>query len=155
PQPAHEGVRAFHRTLPGYAPTPLIRRPALARALGVGELYVKYEGERFGLQAFKGLGASWALHRLIAQRAEDRMTVSTASEGNHGRGLAWAARQMGISAVIFLPAGAAPERIENIRGEGAQVVLVEGTYDDAVRRCAVESERAGCRGESAVGCDGH
>lgn len=155
PTPAREPVRAFHRTLPGYAPTPLVRRPALARALGIADLWVKYEGERFGLQAFKGLGGSWALHRLLALRGESLGTVSTASEGNHGRAVAWAARLMGVPCVIFLPAHAAPQRIENIRREGATVVLVDGTYEDAVRQCDRESRERGWQIISDVGYEGY
>lgn len=153
--PMPEGVRAFHRSLPGYAPTPLIRRPALARSLGVGDLYVKYEGTRFGLKAFKGLGGSWALHRLLALRPGSFDTVSTASEGNHGRAVAWAARLMNVPCVIFLPAHAAPERIDNIRGEGAIVVLVDGSYEDAVQECDRVSRDRGWQIISDVGYEGY
>lgn len=155
PTPAREPVQAFHRTLPGYAPTPLIRRPDLARSLGIADLWVKYEGERFGLQAFKGLGGSWALHRLLDARGGNLGTVSTASEGNHGRAVAWAARLMAVPCVIFLPAHAAPQRIENIRREGATVILVDGTYEDAVRRCDTESRERGWQIISDVGYDGY
>lgn len=155
PTPAREPVRAFHRTLPGYAPTPLIRRQRLAQSLGIGDLWVKYEGERFGLQAFKGLGGSWALHRLLATRGGSFTTVSTASEGNHGRAVAWAARLMKVPCVIFLPAHAAPQRIENIRREGATVILVDGTYEDAVHRCDRESRERGWQVISDVGYDGY
>lgn len=151
PLPSREPVRAFHRGLPGYAPTPLIRRPALARSLGLRDLYVKYEGTRFGLMAFKGLGGSWALHRLLATRPGAFSTVSTASEGNHGRAVAWAARLMQVPCVIFLPAHAAPERIANIRGEGATVVLVEGGYEDAVHECDRVSREKGWQIISDVG----
>ena len=81
-------IREFHASLPGYAPTPLIRRRALARRLGVAEAYVKFEGPRFGLGAFKGLGASWAIHRLMERAPRLSPTVSTASAGNHGRAVA-------------------------------------------------------------------
>ena len=155
PTPACEPVRAFHRTLPGYAPTPLIRRQGLARSLGIGDLWVKYEGERFGLQAFKGLGGSWALHRLLTTRAGTFTTVSTASEGNHGRAVAWASRLMKVPCVIFLPAHAAPQRVDNIRREGATVILVDGTYEDAVRRCDVESRERGWQIISDVGYEGY
>ena len=155
PAPVPEGVRAFHRALAGYAPTPLIRRKALARQLGIGDLYVKYEGTRFGLKAFKGLGGSWALHRLLELRPGSFDTVSTASEGNHGRAVAWSARLMKVPCVIFLPAHAAPARIENIRGEGATVVLVDGTYEDAVRECDRVSRERGWQIISDVGYEGY
>ncbi len=155
PLPSTAPVRAFHRSLPGYQPTPLVRRPVLARELGIADLYVKYEGTRFGLGAFKGLGGSWALHRLLETRPGSFTTVSTASEGNHGRAVAWAARLMKVPCVIFLPAHAAPERIENIKGEGATVVLVDGGYEDAVRRCDQESRARGWQIISDVGYDGY
>jgi diaminopropionate ammonia-lyase len=148
-------VQTFHRGLPAYAPTPLIRRPDLASWLGLSELYVKYEGTRFGLQAFKGLGGSWALHRLLTTRPDSFTTVSTASEGNHGRAVAWAARLMNIPAVIFLPVHAAKERIANIEREGATIRLVEGNYEDAVRRCDRESRENGWQIISDVGYDGY
>jgi len=153
--PANAHVRDFHRTLPGYEPTPLIRRPVLAQALGLSELYVKYEGPRFGLGAFKGLGASWALHRLSQLQPGTIATVSAASEGNHGRAVAWAARLQGISCVIFLPSHVATERVENIRREGARVMLVDGSYEDAVHRCDAESRERGWQVISDVGYDGY
>ena len=155
PQPDREPIRSWHRTLPGYAPTPLVRRTALAREIGLADLYIKYEGTRFGLGAFKGLGGSWALHRLLESRPGTFTTVSTASEGNHGRAVAWAARLMEVPCVIFLPAKAAPERIANIRSEGATVVLVEGTYEDAVGRCDRESRERGWQIISDVGYPGY
>jgi diaminopropionate ammonia-lyase len=132
---------AFHRTLPGYAPTPLVALPALAGSLGIGELWVKDEGARFGLGAFKGLGASYAVHQLLATRRPT--TLATATAGNHGRGVAWTARTLGLRAVIFVPGHTVPARIEALRGEGAEVRVVEGTYDDAVRRAAEESAAQG------------
>lgn len=148
-------VRAFHQGLPDYQPTPLIRRPDLAQSLGIAHVYVKYEGPRFGLGAFKGLGGSWALHQLLSTRPGSFTTVSTASEGNHGRAVAWAARLMKVPCVIFLPARAAPERIDNIRREGATVVLVDGIYEDAVRRCDMESRAKGWQIISDVGYAGY
>jgi len=145
--PPRAAVLEFHRSLPEYSPTPLHACPGLARSLGLGNVYVKDESRRFGLKAFKGLGASWALHRFLldcrAAGAPPPPAVATATDGNHGRAVAWAARRAGLPATIFIPAGSAPARIEAIRGEGADAALVEGTYDDAVRRCAEESDRNG------------
>jgi len=155
PAQAPAAVLEYHRSLPGYAPTPLVARPDLARALGIGQLLVKYEATRFGLMAFKGLGASWALHVLRERRGGTLGTVSTASEGNHGRAVAWAARLAGVPCVIFLPARAAPERIDNIRREGARVELVDGSYEDAVRRCDEISAQAGWQIISDVGYPGY
>jgi diaminopropionate ammonia-lyase len=139
--PAADDPGAFHRTLPGYRPTPLVPLPALAGALGIGELWVKDEGARFGLGAFKGLGASFAVHRLSATRRPT--TLATATAGNHGRGVAWTARTLGLRAVIFVPGHTVPARIEALRREGAEVRVVDGTYDDAVRQAAEASAAHG------------
>lgn len=154
PTDSREAVRAFHRALPGYAPTPLHSCPGLAASLGLGTVYIKDEGQRFGLQAFKALGASWALNQ-IRRRHPGPMTVSTATAGNHGRAVAWAARQLGIPAVIFIPAHAAPARVEKIRNEGAQVELVQGSYDQAVQRCAETSAAQGWQVVADVGYEGY
>jgi len=152
--PGREGVRAFHRSLPGYSPTALYACPGLAAALGLGGLLVKDESTRFGIQSFKALGAAWAVHRL-RERRPGPLTVSTATAGNHGRAVAWAARQLGISAVVFIPAHAAPARIDRLRREAARVELVEGTYDDAVRRCAETSATQGWQVVADIGYEGY
>jgi diaminopropionate ammonia-lyase len=141
--PADPAVRAFHRTLPGYAPTPLRDLPGLAHALGVGQLWLKDESRRLGLPAFKVLGASWAMHALVEPGRP--ATFATATAGNHGRAVAWAARVLGQRAVIFVPAGTAPARMAAIRGEGAEVLVVDGTYDAAVTAAAAESAARGWR----------
>jgi diaminopropionate ammonia-lyase len=152
-------VLAFHRALPGYAPTPLHDPVSLAADLGLAHVLVKDESRRFGLKAFKALGASWAIHRVLADRRsegqEPPATVATATDGNHGRAVAWAARRLGIAAVVFIPAHAARARVEAIRGEGARVVEVEGTYDDAVARCAVEAAAHGWQVIADTGYEGY
>ena len=154
PHASREPVRSFHRSLPGYAATPLHELTTLAQRLGVKRVLVKDEGYRFGLKAFKGLGASWALERL--RRAGTPLTtVASATEGNHGRGVAWAARQLGLRAVIFMTTNASPRRVEAIRREGAEVVLLEGTYEDAVRTCAERSAAEGWQVVADVGYDGY
>jgi diaminopropionate ammonia-lyase len=145
--PSSNAVLDYHRSLAGYAPTPLVTLPGLAARLGLGALLVKDESRRFGLKAFKGLGASWAVRCLADARHRDGTapltTVATATDGNHGRAVAWAAHMHGLAAVIFIPEHSAPARIAAIRGEGARVVLVDGSYDDAVARCAAESAAHG------------
>ena len=143
-------IREFHRSVPGYAATPLHACPALAKWLGLGLVLVKDESHRFGLGAFKALGASWALEQIRAAGGATR-TVSAATEGNHGRAVAWAAKRLGLPAVIFLPKSTAPARIENIRKEGARVELVDGSYDDAVAECARRSAEAGWQVVSDTG----
>lgn len=130
PAPA---VRAFHQSLEGYRPTSLISCPRAATALGIGALYLKDESARFGLQAFKALGASWAMSRTTAP------AYSTATDGNHGRAVAWMARRMGAAAHVFVPRNTPLPRRLLIEGEGAQVHVIDGTYDDAVRACAAQS----------------
>jgi diaminopropionate ammonia-lyase len=158
PRPRRD-VLEFHRSLPGYAPTPLHSLPAAARALDLGTLLVKDESRRFGIKAFKALGASWALTSLVEERRAageaPLRTVASATDGNHGRAVAWAARRLGLEAVIFIPAHAAPARLEAIRGEGARVVPVEGTYDDTVARAAAESARNGWQVIADTGYEGY
>ena len=127
---------AFHRTLPGYAPTPLVEAPAAAAALGVERVLVKDESSRLGLPSFKVLGASWATHRALRDRPPGRPTLACATDGNHGRAVAWMARQLGIGATVFVPDAMVPARRAAIAAEGARVEVVDGTYDEAVERAA-------------------
>ncbi len=126
-------------------------------------IYVKDESTRFGLRAFKVLGGSYAVAQLICRelaiRLEDTdyaylvsdevrrristMTLTTATDGNHGRGIAWAAQQLGIKAVIYMPRGAAQSRIDNIRSHGATVEVTDLNYDDAVRLANSMADRHG------------
>ncbi|MBX7096389.1 MAG: diaminopropionate ammonia-lyase [Myxococcaceae bacterium] len=148
PAPTQEPL-AFHRTLLGYQPTPLRHAPLTAHALGLQDLWLKDEGDRLGLPAFKILGASWAVHRLLQQRfgvsvtgdpaslaqLENTrpLTLVTASYGNHGRAVARAARWFGQRAHVYLPFGTRAARIAAIESEGASVTVVDGGYDDAVK----------------------
>ena len=154
-------AREFHRSFPQYAPTPLVRLEGMARRLGLGGLYVKDESYRFGLNAFKVLGGSFAMARYIAgelgrdvselsysylispRLREDfgQATFFTATDGNHGRGVAWAASRLGQRAVVHMPKGTRPSRFENIAREGAQVTIEEVNYDDCVRMAAAEAAR--------------
>ena len=131
------GIRAFHARLPGYAPTPLREVPAIAAELGVGRVFVKDESARMGLAAFKVLGASWAVHQVLSRRdAAGPVTLMAATDGNHGRALAWMARLLGQRAHVFVPSGVHPTAVAAIAAEGAQVTEITGTYDDAVRIAA-------------------
>jgi diaminopropionate ammonia-lyase len=154
PRPDPAPIRRFHASLPGYAPTPLHFLPGFARELGLGQVYLKDEAHRFGLQAFKALGASWAMHRL-QQQGRLAGTVSTATDGNHGRAVAWAARRLGLQAKIFMTAHSSARRIAAIRAEGAEVLLLDGTYDDAVRSCAERSAAEGWQVVADVGYEGY
>ena len=152
-------AQAFHRSFPQYNPTPLARLDGMAARLGLGSLCVKDESYRFGLHAFKVLGGSFAMGRYIAQelgRDVSEMTYGyltseklreefgqatffTATDGNHGRGVAWAANRLGQKAVVHMPKGSAKSRFDNIAREGAQVTIEEVNYDDCVRMAAAEA----------------
>ena len=154
-------ARQFHRSFPQYSPTPLARLDGMAARLGLGGLYVKDESYRFGLNAFKVLGGSFAMGRYIAQElgrdvsqvdyqylTGDKLrqefgqaTFFTATDGNHGRGVAWAANKLGQKAVVHMPKGSAKSRFDNIAKEGAQVTIEEVNYDDCVRMAAAEAAR--------------
>jgi diaminopropionate ammonia-lyase len=134
------GARDFHRSLPGYAPTPLTEIPALAVELGVGRVFVKDESARLRLPAFKVLGASWAVHRALAARGAGPdagpATLVTATDGNHGRAVARVARLLGQRAYVLVPEGVHPHAVAAIAAEGAEVSVVTGSYDEAVRQAA-------------------
>ena len=153
-----EKARTFHESFPQYSETPLAKLDNMAQYLGVGEVYVK-ESYRFGLNAFKVLGGSFAMARYIAKETgrdvselpysvltSDKLreefgqaTFFTATDGNHGRGVAWAANKLRQKAVVHMPIGTTQTRLENIRKEGAQVDITDMNYDDCVRMAAAEA----------------
>ncbi|MGD8201073.1 diaminopropionate ammonia-lyase [Ornithinimicrobium sp. W1679] len=135
------GARDFHRTLPGYAPSPLVNLPALAEELGVGRVLVKDESSRLGLPAFKILGASWACRQVLDRTPGAELV--TATDGNHGRAVARTARELGTTATVFVPAVMPASTAALIEGEGARVVRVDGDYDDAVRAAADHAAATG------------
>ncbi|MBQ7578554.1 MAG: diaminopropionate ammonia-lyase [Synergistaceae bacterium] len=149
-------TRNYHATFPTYKPTPLIKLDSLAKNFNLSGLYVKDESFRFGLNAFKALGGSYALGRYIAEKINvdiseltfsriispeiksktGEITFITATDGNHGRGVAWAAQQLGHKAVIYMPHGTVQERLNNIRALGATAEITNLNYDDTVRFAA-------------------
>lgn len=160
-----ESPLAFHQKLPEYAPSPLRSVQNLAAKFGVKRLWVKDESKRLGLPSFKILGASWATYQALQKRtghpldnwqtiAELRrqlqplgqLTLIAATDGNHGRAVARMAALLGFSARILVPENTVEERISAIAGEGAEVVVVNGSYDDAVR----QSARAGAENKNAL-----
>ena len=128
---------------PGYRPTPLVRLPLLARALGVGDVLLKDEGARFGLGSFKALGGAYAVRRLLARERAGDVVVTCATDGNHGRAVAWGAQRFGCRAVIYLHAGVSEARERAIAAYGAQIVRTTGNYDDSVRQSADDARRNG------------
>lgn len=138
-----EGVAKFHEGLKDYEATPLRALNGLAGALGIRGLYVKDESTRFGLNAFKGLGVSYALQRIMeADPRSDYLFVSC-TDGNHGKALAWRAQALGQRAVIFMPKGSEARRVRAIEAYGAQVVVTDMNYDDTVRYAAAYAEANG------------
>ena len=137
-------IRDFHRALPGYAPTPLVSLPEVARELGVAHVFAKDESQRLGLPAFKALGASWAVHRAVKSLpAGDTVTIVTATDGNHGRAIARFARLAGQRAAIWVPRGVHPDAIQAIVDEGAHVTVLDAPYDEAVAAAALTAEQPG------------
>jgi diaminopropionate ammonia-lyase len=132
--PPSDDALAFHRALPGYAPTPLHELPELAAELGVASVAVKDESRRLGLPAFKVLGASWACHRVLQRHPGAHLV--TATDGNHGRAVARMAAHFGVGATVFVPDVMLPATAARIEAEGAEVVRLEVGYDDAVRAAA-------------------
>ncbi|MGW9433386.1 pyridoxal-phosphate dependent enzyme, partial [Streptomyces decoyicus] len=122
-------------------PTPLLELPTLAAELSVGRVFVKDESSRLGLPAFKALGASWAVHRTLAERTERQgdgppVTLVAATDGNHGRAVARVARRLGQRAHVFVPQGVHPTAVAAISAEQARVTEVAGHYDEAIRQAA-------------------
>ena len=152
-------ARAFHESFPQYTQTPLAKLDHMAAYLGVNQVFVKDESYRFGLNAFKVLGGSFAMARYIAKETgkdvselpyavltSDKLreefgqaTFFTATDGNHGRGVAWAANRLGQKAVVHMPKGTTQTRLENIKKEGASVDITDMNYDDCVRLAAKEA----------------
>ena len=161
---AMSNVRRIHEGLPVYKPTPLARLDGLAHRLGVKAVFVKDESKRFGLNAFKGLGGLYALTRVVcrelgldgenisfsrlqspelAERVHKFVFV-TATDGNHGKGIAWAASQLGCEAHVYMPRGSSELRAQAIRNAGAaEVRILEVGYDDAVRYAAAQAKEHG------------
>ena len=171
------GAAAFHRGLPGYAPTPLVEAPALAAELGVGRLFVKDESARFDLRAFKYLGASWAGFRAVSARTgytgpasldglrshlasagavDGALTLITATDGNHGRAVARTARLLGLPARVYVPKGVPDVVIDRINAEGALLTVVDADYDGAVMaaRADADAEADVTPGGGAPTCGG-
>lgn len=160
--PATGNALAFHRSMPGYEPSPLLESPSAAAAIGAKSVLVKHEATRFGLPAFKILGASWATANAVLAELTRRglpapeigdgfaavadaaaklnpMTLCCATDGNHGRAVARMAKLFGFSARIYVPDDMAKARIDAIMSEGAEVVKLAGSYDDAIARSAADA----------------
>lgn len=156
-------IHSFQKTHPAFTETPLHQLKELAKYLNVADIRVKDESYRFGLNAFKVLGGIYAIGKYLANRlGEDiedlsftsllsaevknklgELTFISATDGNHGRGVAWAARELGHKSVIYLPKGSSLKRLNAIRNEGAFAEITDVNYDDTVRMCAQLAEENG------------
>jgi diaminopropionate ammonia-lyase len=131
----------FHSKKKEYSPTPLLSRPDLAREYGVGEILVKDESHRLGLNAFKGVGAYYAISLLSSNLSID--TLCTATDGNHGRAVAWSAKKFSKKSVIVVPGDITENRVKAIEKEGAEVIRTRGNYDDACEVALEMSKKDG------------
>jgi diaminopropionate ammonia-lyase len=149
-------ARNFHRTFPQYQETPLQDLKKMAEYLGVGRICVKDESYRFGLNSFKVLGGAFSMAKYLAREMNMEigdLTYSvlkseafrkklgsavfiSATDGNHGRGVAWTARELGQRCIILMPKGTSQSRVDNIRALGAEVTVEDLNYDDCVRKAA-------------------
>lgn len=156
-------VQSFHASFPVYKETPLVELKHTAKSMGLGNIYIKDESYRFGLNAFKVLGGSYAIGNYLAKRLGKSITempyeklVSgeikrelgditfvTATDGNHGRGVAWTAKQLQQKSVVYMPKGSAEERLMNIRAEGVDASITDLNYDEAVRLANSQAEQKG------------
>lgn len=158
-----ENVKRFHQSFKNYEATPLQNLSDLANYYGVSGIYVKDESYRFGLNAFKVLGGSYAMGKYLADLLEvpieeltfeklkssevkeklGEITFTTATDGNHGRGVAWAAQQLGQKSVVYMPKGSSLSRLNNIKACGAEASITDLNYDDAVRLSLEQAEKNG------------
>lgn len=153
-------ARNFHESFPQYSKTPLVSLTQMAKYLHIGNIFIKDESYRFGLNAFKVLGGSYAMARYIAKETHKdvsqlpynilvsdelrkefgQATFFTATDGNHGRGVAWAANKLNQKAVVFMPKGTTITRLDNIKKENAIATIEEANYDECVRMAAAASK---------------
>ncbi len=153
-------ARVFHRQIPGYKMTRLVSLPELSAMLGVEGIYIKDEAQRLVLNSFKVMGGSFALYNFLKKKlGRDKevsfeymkskechekvgdITFASATDGNHGRGIAWASQQLGYKCVIYVHNETSKPRIDAIRSYGARVEVVDGNYDDAVRKIAEDAKK--------------
>mgnify|MGYP001472993351 FL=1 len=160
---AEKSARKFHKSIEEYNVTPLVRLHGLSKKLGLSGVYVKDESYRFGLNAFKALGGSYAVARIICKKLginingvsfdyfkQDKVrdkikdiVFVTATDGNHGRGVAWASSKIGCRSVVYLPKGSAKSRVEAIKKAGAETHVTDFNYDDSVKLAAKKAEENG------------
>ena len=155
-----ESAFHFHQSLPGYKPTPLLQLKNFSKSIGINQCLVKDESHRLNLNAFKVLGASYAMameiakylkldlnnltYEIIKKHSDQikNLTFTTATDGNHGRAVAWMARKLGRKALIYMPQGTVPTRVRAIEQEGADVFVIDRGYDIAVKMANTRVDEA-------------
>ncbi len=169
-----EKTRSFHSIVPNYHMTPLKSLNRLAKLLGIANLWVKDEADRLSLGSFKVLGGSYAIFQTILQRLGNPegftfadlntpevrkklgdITFAAATDGNHGRGVAWAATSLGFKSVIYVHKHTSEARIAAIEKNGARVEVIDGTYDDAVRQVNDDAQKNGWQVISDTSWEGY
>lgn len=168
-------ARSFHRQIPGYRMSPLKSLSNLAHMLDVGGIWVKDESVRLTLNSFKVLGGSFAMYQVVKRMLDiehleipfdeltsDKtrqqlgdVTFAAATDGNHGRGVAWAAQAMGFRSIIYVHKHTSQARIRAIESNGAEVRVVDGTYDDAVRQVTLDAQKNGWQVVSDTSWEGY
>ena len=156
-------IYKYHKSYPMYEETPFLELKNLSNKVGVKNILIKDESYRFNLNAFKVLGASYAIGKIIADKLNTdindltfskltsdevikklgNMTFITATDGNHGRGVAWTANKLKQKAIVLMPKGSSKERVKNIEKEGALVKVLDVNYDDTVREANRLAEENG------------
>jgi diaminopropionate ammonia-lyase family len=151
-------VSAFHSRIPGYSPTRIVSLKQVADEIGVKAVYLKDEGQRLGLPSFKILGASWGVFRATTRKfrlpldstldaikaasSADPTTLLAATDGNHGRAVAHMGAILGMEVQIFVPSVMSPSTLQAIKDEGALVIQIDGSYDEAVRIAFETAEKS-------------
>lgn len=153
----------FHKSFPSFEETDLVLLNDRSKELGLSNIYVKDESSRFGINSFKGLGASWAMGNYIAEKLNipieelpfermvsdeireklGKVTFASCTDGNHGRGVAWVGQMLQQEVKIFMPAGSGSDRVENIEALGAEVTVTDLNYDDTIRYVMDEADKNG------------
>lgn len=156
-------ARSFHRQIPGYRTSPLVSLTNLSHMLGVDSIFVKDEAQRLELNSFKVMGGSFAIYRLLQQKlglSDEEMSYeflmskeckkrlgeivfASATDGNHGKGLAWITNKLGYKCMIYVHSETTKPRIDAIKKYGAIVKVIDGNYDDAVRQCNEDAKENG------------
>ena len=122
-----------------YQPTPLENLNKLSKELNLKNIFYKDESKRFGLKSFKALGGAYAVEKITKGRKD--ITVSTATAGNHGKSVAWGAKNLGLNCKIFISENVSETRAEEMRNLNAEVIRVKGNYEDSLNFCKEESKK--------------